>query len=154
MRRVTPVSGEQPDAAPAMPSERSSEPVAGEPGRSEHPELNQLDSYHRGPLAGMARLADLSGVSTTPDPPSSAPTPDSGRDAIAAEWRKIVAARAGYDVMDPFDTSLDAAAKQMSQPWQPVGKEAVQVPEAPDLLDRLAQARHHGASRGTRRKHV
>ena len=39
--------------------------------------------------------------------------------------------------MDPFGEALEAAAKMMSQPWQPVRKEHLEVPKAPDLFDQL-----------------
>ena len=139
MTEVEPsVPDEAARSSAASLSERFPDPSARPAIPAEEAELDQFESYHRGPLAGMARLADLADLATTPDPPGSAPETKSARDAIAGEWRKIVAARVGYDVMDPFDTSLEAAAKQMSQPWQPVAKEPVsRVPRDPDLFDQL-----------------
>jgi len=101
--------------------------------------LDQFDAYHRGPLAGAARLADMSDLARMPETPNSRPEADA-RTLLEREWRKIFAEHATYDPMDPFGTALEAA-RSLTEPddfaQTSPGETTPSSPQRRSIIDKL-----------------
>lgn len=72
--------------------------------------LNRQDSYYRGSLAGSSRLTALSHLAATPDGPDVDPARKKVNDEQRDEYHKITADLAAHDLLNPWDTTLEAAA--------------------------------------------
>jgi hypothetical protein len=115
-------------------------PVTTEINPSHEFSLDQFDTYHRGPLAGAARLAAMSDIARMPETPNSRPDPADARTLLEREWRKIFAEHATYDPMDPFGTALDAA-RSLTEPDDfaptPSGDAAPSALQRRSIIDKL-----------------
>jgi hypothetical protein len=108
------------------------------PGREFNPD--QFDTYRRVPLAGAARLADMSDLARMPETPNARPDQADARTLLEREWRKIFAEHATYDPRDPFGTALDAA-RSLTEPddFAPMasGEAAPSAPQRRSIIDKL-----------------
>ncbi len=75
---------------------------------AERGRLNRQEAYYRGSLAGAARLETMSHLATTPDPPEMPPERKKVNDDLRKEFVAIKADLAAYDLMKPWETTLEA----------------------------------------------
>jgi hypothetical protein len=101
---------------------------------------DQFDTYRRGPLAGAARMADMSDLARMPETPGSRSDEADARTLLEREWRKIFAEHATYDPLDPFGTALEAA-RSLTDPddfeQTSSGEAAPSNPRRRSIIDKL-----------------